>query len=255
MEKKKLVNITRIKKLANIILNNPVYIYIIVGLLLLTILIYLLNQYKHKKKNNSCILLTMYNEPSRRELYTDVITWWKRNTDLDIYVVNSYGDNSLNNLNANIVSFDQSKIDPSHFGPSSTDYEIFSIQYAVDTIKELSNYDYVFKITGKYRLPGATDILSTIPPGYQIIIQNSHHDAEGIKFGWNNSEIIGFNGQNIKKIINILKTTKPKNGMALEKRIPTYIKENKIKYYRLPQINIPEDFRVKRSDGKILEKL
>ena len=200
-KKKKLVNITKIEKLKNIILNNPVYKYILVGLLLLTILIYLLNQYKHKKKNNSCILLAIYNEPSRRELYTDVIKWWKQNTDLDIYIVNSYGDNSLDNLNVNIVSFDQSKIAPSHLGPSSTDYEIFSIQYAIDNIKELSNYDYVFKITGKYRLPGATDILSTIPPGYQIILQNiPKTHKEMIKNKLNNTEIIGFNGKNIKKL-------------------------------------------------------
>ena len=232
MKKKNLVNIkneqiskyNQMKNLGNIILNFPVYKYILVGLLL-TILIYLFNQYKHKKKNNSCILFTMYNEPSRRKLYTDVIKWWKRNTDLDIYIVNSYGDNSLDNLDVNIVSFDQSEIAPSHFS-TSTDYEIFSIQYAIDNIKELSNYDYVFKITGKYRLPGATDILSNISPGYQIILQNNPEtDKEMIKNNHNNTEIMAFNGKNIKKIINILENEES----ILEQRIVKYIKKNKIK--------------------------
>ena len=128
------------------------------------------NNLPDPKFHNPCIILTTYNEISRKEMYSKRIEWWLENTSLPIYVVDSSNNGfpdllekykPLNRLQ--IFAFDQTKyIRGRRF--HQTKYEVLSLKMAYEHfIKEWQKYTCIIKITGKYVLPDLESSLKEIP--------------------------------------------------------------------------------------------
>lgn len=186
-----------------------------------------------------CIVLTMYIDKEKENLYYNIVNKWLKNTELDIYLVNSSGYIlDISNPRLYQYSFLQKdKYNQKTGGPSI--YERDSILKAL-SVFDFSAYDMVFKITGKYYMPKFKDILQYIPNDADVILQN-----QIITHG-QNTEIIGIRPKFIKDIISLIDKNIP-----FEKVIKSLYCSYKM--YRMPPL-IPE-IKVKRSDGSILDYL
>ena len=130
--------------------------------------------------NKLCVVLTCHNSKDRIELYRNVIQWWFTYTEYYIYVINS-SPNKIVNLyhpRLQIYNFDQDIICQKYKSKSektSTYFEICSILYLIEVFPEIQNYNYIFKISGKYRLPEFSKEIEKIQfTNYDLILQSIH---------------------------------------------------------------------------------
>jgi hypothetical protein len=196
--------------------------------------------------HNNLLLLTVYNTEDRENLYVDTIKWWIKNSSFDIYVVNSSGkyfNTSFDSNRIKIFTFNQNTF--TEKGKSSTYYELLSIQKILESNPSiLTDYTMILKLTGKYKLPGAENLVKQIPQHIDIIFQNQRNIL------YQNTELIGIKSD---KIIDILKFCQ--NQDDIFERSMSKLKLKKFSTLRLPSINIPEKFRVKRGNDTVLKYL
>lgn len=200
-------------------------------------------------KYKFCILLTTcynrqnYTDVQKNEiqtLYKNVIYDWLYRTDLPIFVIDSSGYTypEFSNTRLKVCSFIFPQIG------SSTVSEGNSINYALDNCKELSNYDYVIKITGKYYIPYMKSVLSKTANGVDFMFQNLRINNDAIQ----NSEVFGFKYNLGKEIVNPIVSGEYKKIM--EERLGEIILSNNYTYSRFPSmINF---YSSKRGDSSIL---
>ena len=200
-------------------------------------------------KYKFCILLTTcynrekYTDAEKNEiqnLYINVIYDWLYSTDLPIFVVDSSGYKypEFSNSRLRVCSFiyPQSK--------SSTVAEANSINYALDNCTELSNYDYVIKITGKYYIPNMKGILSKTANDSDFMFQNIRSNNELVQ----NSEVFGFKYKLGKDIVNPL--VSGECNKIMEERLGEIVTSSNYTYSRFPSmINF---YSSKRGDNSIL---
>ena len=139
------------------------------------------------RQSKLAIIFAMYNAPDRQAMTQDVLRFYASELNFplkDMYIVDSSntGVAGLGIPQENQVVFDQNEV-CNNFS-SSTDLENCSINYARKHLS-LYEYDYVFKLTTKYKLP---DLLNHIPPPdtTELIVQDAHSP------GWQNTELFGF---------------------------------------------------------------
>lgn len=202
-----------------------------------------------KTKPRFALLLTTYNEYNRTPMYTDVINWWLNNSNFKIFVIDSYGRGfpHITNERVSVFSFDQSK----YFSKSHNigQYELFALWKGILHWGNLFNdYDYIIKLTGKYRLPSLVSQLNAVNNNtYDIILQ--HAGSHEVK--WQNTECIGFNPKSIKSIIKYLYFELPYT-YHFEERISLLQKQSNYRFYKLTEkIEIPLQYRVKQDQGNI----
>lgn len=186
-----------------------------------------------------CVLLSMYCSPDRYNMYYDVCIKWLNNTNLPIFVIDSYGNEpNLFNISSSklqIHSFQQ-KNKQITLTPSVSEKE--SLLKALEFF-DFSEYDIIFKVTGKYYSSMFEICLQYIPIDAQIILQYKT-DTNG-----QNSEIVGIKSTMFKQVIEEIN-----NNTSFEKVLKNT--KNLISY-RLPPLSI--DKKVTRSDGSILDFL
>jgi len=200
-------------------------------------------------KYKFCILLTTcynrenYTDVEKNEiqnLYINVIYDWLYRTDLPMFVVDSSGYKypQFSNTRLRVCSFiyPQSK--------SSTVAEANSINYALDNCTELSNYDYVIKITGKYYIPNMKGILSKTANGSDFMFQNIRINHNLIQ----NSEVFGFKYKLGKDIVNPIVSGEYKKIM--EERLGEIVTSSNYTYTRFP--SMVNFYSSRRSDNSIL---
>jgi hypothetical protein len=184
-----------------------------------------------------CVLLTMYCSPDRYNMYYDVCIKWLNNTNLPIFVIDSYGNEpNLFNISSSklqIHSFKQ-KNKEVIMNPSVSEKE--SLLKALEFF-DFSEYDIIFKVTGKYYSSMLENLLPYIPSDAQIIFQYNRN-TKG-----QNSEIVGIKTTMFKQIIDKINTTFEKCLKNIKNLIT----------YRLPPLSI--DKKVSRSDGSVLDFL
>ena len=204
--------------------------------------------YLRPKYHINCIILTTYNELSRKEMYSSRIEWWINNTSLPIYVVDSSNNGfpeliekykSLDRLH--IFVFDQTKyIRSKRF--HQTKYEVLSLKMAYEHFeKEWQKYTCIIKITGKYVLPDLENELKEIPFKNDLILQYRH------KLNWQNTEILGIKRQIYDHLLTWLSTAP---GKLFERQLSSFLKINKnYKTYRIPLLYIPKDYKTATKQG------
>lgn len=200
-------------------------------------------------KYKFCILLTTcYNRKNytnikkneMQSLYNKVIYDWLTRTDLPIFVIDSSGYTypEFANTRLKVCSFIFPQIG------TSTISEGNSIFYALNNCKELANYDYVIKITGKYYIPYMSHILSKIANGSDFIFQNIRSSDYSIQ----NSEVFGFKYKLGKEIVNPI--ISGKYNKIMEERLGEIVRSNNYTHSRFPSmINY---YSSKRADNSIL---
>ncbi len=117
----------------------------------------------------------------------------------DIHLVDSSNNGVRDDLVPlrNQVVFDQDKVcPPAQLVP--TDHEMCSLRQVQKSHLQLDNYDWVFKITGKYKLP---HIHSNVPVQHTLAVQNwqDHPDSN-----WQNTELFATKGSNFNRLIDQL---------------------------------------------------
>jgi hypothetical protein len=184
------------------------------------------------------ILLTTYNNgfsPSgenRKDIYEDVINWWADNTPFSIFVTDS-----SNTMFSNVI---ENKVKTCHFKqpPNITNKSILesiSVYKCFEKYKtELLQYDFIFKVTGKYKFANFNTIINNIPDilTFDFIRQNTHsREKEHKQIGWGknfwvSTEIIGFKPEFLLK--NFYKLT----NYNIEHSTYDYLYKSK-KYYHI----------------------
>jgi len=186
-----------------------------------------------------CVLLSMYCSPKKYNIYYDVCIKWLNNTNLPIFVIDSYGNEpnlfKISSSKLQIHSFQQ-KNKEIILKPSIVEKE--SLLKALEFF-DFSEYDIIFKITGKYYSSMFETVLPYIPSDAQIILQYNRN-TEG-----QNSELVGIKTTMFKQIIEKINT-----NTSFEKCLKNI--KNLITY-RLPPLSI--DKKVSRSDGSVLDFL
>jgi len=167
-------------------------VYNIIYLCVLCILV-LLFLYINKPDNNNrwCILLTTcVNRKSQTQeerekllsIYRRSISDWLTKTTLPICVVDSssYDYSEFIGTRLIIVSFKCDEIE------SSTISESISILYALNNCKQITKYENIVKITGRYYIPDITWALHSIISNYDLYLQRTTSP------NFQNSEVFGF---------------------------------------------------------------
>lgn len=211
------------------------------NILLLTLCIHTFNNNQKKDKKY------------RFDLYKKNIDNYLKNTDLDIYIIESSNDQILKNIykdnhRVNIHSFDLNNSDYiKKYPQSSTFYEIFSIYEAYKHFK-LYKYNNIIKVTGRYYLPKIEKVIKNLDDNYKLYIQNRIIKIKNTNIIFRQTEIIGFKSYYFKNIFN--EVIKQKKNLE---NVITYLAKNE-KFYTLPRLDL--EYPVKRGgDKKIIHYL
>ncbi len=176
---------------------------------------------KKSYKKWAIILTTavdLKNKDERKKLYTKQIERWLNETDLDLFVIESTNtgfSDILPHPRLKIIIKDISK------DQSSSQSESQSLLQALEEIPK--EYNYIFKVTGRYFLKDFDSVLKDLPDA-DIYLQKHCNDI----LSFQNSEYFGME-RNL--LIEMLKRIE-KIGM-MEINIYQFIKDNNLKFYRL----------------------
>ena len=182
------------------------------------------------------LLITTYNEEKRTPMYQEVIRWWLKNTAFHLFVVdsanNSFGSDIEQNNRVSVYHFNQNdfiKHNPRLINPGPTVPELLSLEKSISFFKEFHNYDFVFKLTGKYTLPEFETTIQhlSIPDDVTFICQYI-----GTVTHWQHTELLGIRVKDFQTIISQLKSYKT----FFEKSISLLIQHKQFKFIKLPPL-------------------
>jgi len=182
---------------------------------------------------NTCILLTTIintekgdiNE--RLNMYLEVINDYLKNTELLIHVVESSGytfPEFKNNPRIIVHSFKSTRKKG-----SSSILEAESILSAINNLN-LSNYEYIIKITGRYYIPNLSKLVDDIPANADFLFQSKYSTGRE----WQNSEIFGCR----IRYMNLVCDKILKYSMAFEKALYLFSIDKNYTSYRFPEIKL-----------------
>jgi len=136
------------------------------------------------------------NDPNRINMYHQKISSWLSKTSLEIYTVDSSGSFlDIRHPRLHQYSFKQNQefvlFDPSLVEKDSLlrAYQFFK--------KDFKNYDYIFKITGKYCAPDLENVINNLDMNYDLILQTN--DSSYITR--HSSELVGLSSSKFIEII------------------------------------------------------
>ena len=196
-----------------------------------------------KKTNKKwAVLLTtaidLHDHLERKKIYEKQIDRWIKETDLDIFVIESTnkGFNDIpKNQRLKIITLDIPK------NQSSSQSECQSI---IQSLKQIpKEYNYIFKVTGRYFLKDLHKYLKDIPDA-DIYLQKLHCNDEN---KWQNTEYFGIKRSLLEKMLKKIE----KIGL-MENNIYDFVKNHNLKFYKMePFLN---DIR-RGGDSQLLNPL
>ena len=169
---------------------------------------------------------------------------------MPVYVVDSSGNGfpSISNTsppNVRFFTFEQ----PPEI-ERSTDGELLSLRKAEEhwrTDWERNSYDYIVKVTGKYRLPDLEIELRKVQrKDFDFILQNRGHLAQ-------NTEVLGIRRSKFRDILQEISAQE--DAEQLEEKVINVMRRLDTKNFRLPSNLVPLEFQVKRGWGDVLSNL
>jgi len=193
------------------------------------------------------ILLTTYMEESRRTMYRSRIERWLSETPFEIYVVDSSGLESLSIHHGRLHFFSFRQSD----GCTST-----SVMEADSVVRacrhffpEACPHELLFKVTGKYFMPGFLKVSKRIPRHADVVFQHNAMYFPGI-YGIQYSECIGAR----PGLLASLMSTVGKANMVMERclfLLPTT--HPSLTFVKMPPLAL--DRKIARANGTVLRRL
>lgn len=198
---------------------------------------------KTKQENNFALLLTSYNIKDRQNMTLDIINYYIN--DLKFPKSNLYLVDSSNNGVSNDIIPEENQI---IFDQNDTVLQIHpELLSLLKCCNMFNKYDYIFKLTCKYKLKKL--IYIKFPLNYDFIIQNNNSSLISRLINkWTSSEIVGFNA---KKMPQLIKELISLQDIMFEKTL--YKAQNKKKYIILPRLE--NEAHYKRCNGSYLKFL
>lgn len=209
------------------------------------------------------ILLTVYNEPAREQLYHSRITWWETAIapPNSLFIVDSFGETPATRAQTHVLSFSQRvmlPLRPPVTKYSSSTYELFALKKVLDTWRDtLLSHDYVVKVTGKYVLPDLLSWLGSLQLTSDLLLQR--------RLG--NTEVVGIRCGIVSSVVDRLTRINNYSGIAVASPshrfrtgnccIENALRKIEVDYSvtRFPILGIPRVFRTRRASGDILTYL
>ncbi len=188
-------------------------------------------------RRDICLLLTMYAEPSRLPRYHKIVDQWLRNTNLDIFVIDSSGNFRHSSPRVTVESF----IQDNGLSADVSVRESNSLRHLYERHHQtLNQYGLICKVTSKYYVPELADTLSMIPLNAKVVLQ-SRQDCYG-----QNSEIFVVSPTLLPVLANEMKDSMETTVLELGRKHSLTGTT-----FRLPTFNIPENTWV-RNDGSLM---
>jgi len=220
------------------------------------------------------LLLTCYSRHTKpphasRARNRDRVKWWLDNSAFHLFVIDSANSTELiprkfqKSPRLRVVRFQQPTV------RSSTDGEMRSLRIAFKQVPEMLEYDYIFKLTGKYVLPGfsiAMDRLLRHPLPEMVVQQPAGvwglrlaHESQlwhrwwsrwwGNYVPYTSTELFGMRTDVASEILNELGVL---SGI-MEHRVYAAARKRSVAW--LPRLLVEPRFRTPRGDSRVLNYL
>ncbi len=180
-----------------------------------------------------CILLTMYGEQKRRPMYSQVLQKWASRSSLPIFIVDSCGENLFQDqIDSHFRYFQYHEPERDNISLA----EISSIERALKYYGfDITKFDLICKVTGKYWIPDLEKILHYIPEDAELVLQH-RQDTHG-----QNSEVFAIRPSAMS---NLIQNVQQHRGM--ERGLKALRDSRQLRKYRFPFLKL--DGYVERSD-------
>ena len=210
----------------------------------------------HESHSTYALVVTMHCSDERRPMYLDVLTYIRdtvRWSSDDLFIVDSANSGVPHSLvhSENQVLYDQDLMSINENGPYPTVFEQVALSRFVESLwPRLSRYDYVIKLTGKYKPRGLVGALRKQTGQESCIISSTSNKAR-FRAGEIHTEIIGFKTGLFREWVSWVQNNMPDS--CLESKTDTFARVNSLDLYILPRIK--NDARYERNDGTVLQYL
>lgn len=191
--------------------------------------------------------MTTYNEEVRSDMYNKVIQWWLQNTTFHMFIIDSanrqFSPDIENNARVKTFHFDQTQFISGTFHSNirPTKFEMLSLNKGYEHFeKDLSKYEFVFKITGKYQIPEFEETISKIVPNDLELICQSKFPG---------TELLGIRVAILKQFLYDLNSFQ--ENMILELRVEALCKN--LKCFKMKPLKLSSSYA--RNDRSILSIL
>ena len=213
------------------------------------------------------VLLTAWIDPqdveARLQMYKQTIAWWASTfPDLDIFVVESSGEedavNELRNYAETFSRVTLHAFGQKFFGMNRSRRGIAEVgsMYDIARGSRFKEYTFVFKVTGRYRLPSFLDVVLPVVaenPEVDFIVQNRNDLLSGQVR--QNTEVLGLSGS---RFIDLLgEVVRDNQFTGFEPRLTKLLQTNpNITTATLPRLEVPPEYLVPRGgDNRRLHHL
>ena len=202
--------------------------------------------------NTYALVVTMYCSEERRTMYLDVLTYIRDTIGWplkDLFIIDSANKGVPSSLVSvdNQILYDQDLLNVKETDPSPTIFE----QAALDRLIEshwdrLKQYDYIIKLTGKYKFTGLLDLLRI--PIREDCILNNYSDKSRFREGQIWTELIGFKSHIFRSWVNWMQHNM--QDSTLETKTERFVRKDRLSPYILPRLK--NDAQYERNDGSII---
>ena len=199
--------------------------------------------------NSYALLITMYCTEERKAMYLDILTYIRDDIGWplkDLYIVDSANNGVPHTFVAkeNQILYDQDLVDLNLSGPSPTIYEQFALSRVTEKLwDKFAQYDYIIKMTGKYKPKNLLSILRR-----QLIqedcILSFYSDKARFREGQIYTEIVGFRSDIFREWVSWIQNNMLQS--SLEMKTDIFTRRRKLVPHILPRIKNEADYE--RSD-------
>ena len=199
------------------------------------------------------LVVTMHCSDKKRAMYLDNLTYaidaigWSSE---DLFIVDSANKGVPDSLvnRENQVLYDQDELALEDTEPYPTIFEQISLGKVTDNLwSRLSQYDYIIKMTGKYKPRGLLDVLRKQQIQEDCIL-SFYSDKARFREGQIYTEIIGFKANLFREWVLWVQNNMPQS--TLETKTDIFTRNNGLSPYILPRIK--NDAQYERNDGSTI---
>jgi len=200
--------------------------------------------------NTYALVITMHCSKKREAMYLDILGYI-RNTigwpPEDLFIVDSANKGVPSSLvnQENQVLFDQDLLNLGETEPYPTIFEQISLSNLTENLwPKLKHYDYIIKMTGKYKLRGFMDMLRKQQIKEDFIL-SFYSDKARFREGQIYTEVVGFKSDLFREWVLWIQNSMPQS--TLETKTDIFTRNYGLRPYILPRMKNDADYE--RNDG------